>query len=265
MLHLRRENPGTSSTFRCENAPRVSRSSSSSTAATTRCTNSVRCGSLRIGRSITAEIQLEDPMISRKHAVIERHDGAVRSARRPLAQRRVRERGAHRGAAHARRPRRGPDRGLRPAVSSCRSSRNRLARSSDRATRKRGHAGYPGAVSKLGARWASRLQSSRRRADREDDNGPHARGCVPPCRPVGPGRRPRSAGEPLGLLRRSAGRVTTVADVSWGAPSQGCRRQRRAAGQPDARRGRQNWRWRERWAASSRCAAPCGTVAKTTT
>jgi FHA domain len=35
-------------------------------------------GSLRIGRSITADIQLEDPMISRKHAVIERHDGAVR-------------------------------------------------------------------------------------------------------------------------------------------------------------------------------------------
>jgi pSer/pThr/pTyr-binding forkhead associated (FHA) protein len=35
-------------------------------------------GSLRIGRSITADIQLEDPMISRKHAVVERHDGAVR-------------------------------------------------------------------------------------------------------------------------------------------------------------------------------------------
>lgn len=33
---------------------------------------------LRIGRSITANIQLDDPMISRKHAVIGRHDGAVR-------------------------------------------------------------------------------------------------------------------------------------------------------------------------------------------
>jgi pSer/pThr/pTyr-binding forkhead associated (FHA) protein len=35
-------------------------------------------GSLRIGRSMTADIQLEDPMISRKHAVVERHDGAIR-------------------------------------------------------------------------------------------------------------------------------------------------------------------------------------------
>lgn len=34
--------------------------------------------SFRIGRSITADIPLEDPMISRKHAVIERHSGAVR-------------------------------------------------------------------------------------------------------------------------------------------------------------------------------------------
>jgi hypothetical protein len=36
-------------------------------------------GSHRIGRSITADIQLEDPMVSRKHAVIERgHDGEIR-------------------------------------------------------------------------------------------------------------------------------------------------------------------------------------------
>jgi len=34
--------------------------------------------SLRVGRSITADIPLEDPMISRKHAVIERHSGTVR-------------------------------------------------------------------------------------------------------------------------------------------------------------------------------------------
>ncbi|MEH3055109.1 MAG: FHA domain-containing protein [Patulibacter minatonensis] len=34
--------------------------------------------SLRIGRSMTADIQLEDPMISRKHAVVERHDGQIR-------------------------------------------------------------------------------------------------------------------------------------------------------------------------------------------
>ncbi|MFT4034667.1 MAG: FHA domain-containing protein [Patulibacter sp.] len=33
---------------------------------------------LRIGRSITADIPLEDPMISRKHAVIERHGNTVR-------------------------------------------------------------------------------------------------------------------------------------------------------------------------------------------
>lgn len=33
-------------------------------------------GSHRIGRSVTADILLEDPMVSRKHAVIERgHDG----------------------------------------------------------------------------------------------------------------------------------------------------------------------------------------------
>lgn len=35
-------------------------------------------GSHRIGRSVTADIQLEDPMISRKHAVIERAAGMVR-------------------------------------------------------------------------------------------------------------------------------------------------------------------------------------------
>jgi pSer/pThr/pTyr-binding forkhead associated (FHA) protein len=35
-------------------------------------------GSHRIGRSITADIQLEDPMISRKHAVIERDGASVR-------------------------------------------------------------------------------------------------------------------------------------------------------------------------------------------
>lgn len=35
-------------------------------------------GSHRIGRSITADIQLEDPMVSRKHAVIERAGNAVR-------------------------------------------------------------------------------------------------------------------------------------------------------------------------------------------
>jgi pSer/pThr/pTyr-binding forkhead associated (FHA) protein len=35
-------------------------------------------GSLRIGRSITADIQLEDPMVSRKHAVIERDGSSVR-------------------------------------------------------------------------------------------------------------------------------------------------------------------------------------------
>ena len=35
-------------------------------------------GNLRIGRSITADIPLEDPMISRKHAVIERHDDVIR-------------------------------------------------------------------------------------------------------------------------------------------------------------------------------------------
>lgn len=35
-------------------------------------------GSHRIGRSITADIQLEDPMISRKHAVIERAGRMVR-------------------------------------------------------------------------------------------------------------------------------------------------------------------------------------------
>jgi pSer/pThr/pTyr-binding forkhead associated (FHA) protein len=34
--------------------------------------------SLRIGRSITADLQLEDPMISRKHAVIERDRETVR-------------------------------------------------------------------------------------------------------------------------------------------------------------------------------------------
>jgi pSer/pThr/pTyr-binding forkhead associated (FHA) protein len=34
--------------------------------------------SLRIGRSITADISLEDPMISRKHAVIERNSGSIR-------------------------------------------------------------------------------------------------------------------------------------------------------------------------------------------
>jgi pSer/pThr/pTyr-binding forkhead associated (FHA) protein len=35
-------------------------------------------GSHRIGRSITADIQLEDPMISRKHAVIERSSEGIR-------------------------------------------------------------------------------------------------------------------------------------------------------------------------------------------
>jgi pSer/pThr/pTyr-binding forkhead associated (FHA) protein len=35
-------------------------------------------GSHRIGRSITADIQLEDPLISRKHAMIERAGTAVR-------------------------------------------------------------------------------------------------------------------------------------------------------------------------------------------
>ncbi len=35
-------------------------------------------GSHRIGRSITADIQLEDPMVSRKHAVIERGDEGIR-------------------------------------------------------------------------------------------------------------------------------------------------------------------------------------------
>lgn len=35
-------------------------------------------GSHRIGRSITADIQLEDPMISRKHAVIERSGTSIR-------------------------------------------------------------------------------------------------------------------------------------------------------------------------------------------
>ncbi|MBO9533034.1 MAG: FHA domain-containing protein [Solirubrobacteraceae bacterium] len=35
-------------------------------------------GTLRIGRSITADIPLEDPMISRKHAVIERHGSTIR-------------------------------------------------------------------------------------------------------------------------------------------------------------------------------------------
>lgn len=35
-------------------------------------------GSHRIGRSITADIQLEDPMISRKHAVIERSGPSIR-------------------------------------------------------------------------------------------------------------------------------------------------------------------------------------------
>lgn len=35
-------------------------------------------GSHRIGRSITADIQLEDPMISRKHAVIERSGPNIR-------------------------------------------------------------------------------------------------------------------------------------------------------------------------------------------
>lgn len=35
-------------------------------------------GTLRIGRSITADIPLEDPMISRKHAVIERSGNTIR-------------------------------------------------------------------------------------------------------------------------------------------------------------------------------------------
>jgi pSer/pThr/pTyr-binding forkhead associated (FHA) protein len=35
-------------------------------------------GALRIGRSITADIPLEDPMISRKHAVVERHGSTIR-------------------------------------------------------------------------------------------------------------------------------------------------------------------------------------------
>lgn len=35
-------------------------------------------GSHRIGRSITADIQLEDPMVSRKHAVIERGAEGIR-------------------------------------------------------------------------------------------------------------------------------------------------------------------------------------------
>ncbi|MDQ8045571.1 MAG: FHA domain-containing protein [Solirubrobacteraceae bacterium] len=35
-------------------------------------------GSHRIGRSITADIQLEDPMVSRKHAMIEREGSHIR-------------------------------------------------------------------------------------------------------------------------------------------------------------------------------------------
>jgi len=35
-------------------------------------------GSHRIGRSITADIQLEDPMVSRKHAMIERNGTSIR-------------------------------------------------------------------------------------------------------------------------------------------------------------------------------------------
>lgn len=35
-------------------------------------------GSHRVGRSITADIQLEGPLVSRKHAVIERDGGAIR-------------------------------------------------------------------------------------------------------------------------------------------------------------------------------------------
>jgi pSer/pThr/pTyr-binding forkhead associated (FHA) protein len=35
-------------------------------------------GSHRIGRSITADIQLEDPMVSRKHAMIERSGTSIR-------------------------------------------------------------------------------------------------------------------------------------------------------------------------------------------
>lgn len=37
-----------------------------------------RGASVRIGRSITADVLLEDPMVSRKHAVIEHADGHVR-------------------------------------------------------------------------------------------------------------------------------------------------------------------------------------------
>jgi pSer/pThr/pTyr-binding forkhead associated (FHA) protein len=41
-------------------------------------THSISSGIVRIGRSITADIQLEDPMVSRKHAVVEVSGDAIR-------------------------------------------------------------------------------------------------------------------------------------------------------------------------------------------
>ena len=149
-------------------------------------------GWAKVGRSGCADIRLDDPTVSRRHALVVRtEDGQAEGARRPQPERPLRQRRARR-VDGPRRRRRARDRALQALrlLSLRGQTPHTTFTSPARAA--------PICCASRGDHDLDPLPEGRHR---QDDDDPHARGRLRPSGARRPRDRRRPAGQPLRLLR----------------------------------------------------------------